>query len=154
MACVVFPALLSNSVMLVTGWKTPLKAAWFCQLVRGCSAVKLINMLQKITYNNRSCRDHRTNRKHRQFGKTQNSIEYGHSKYFSYLLSVCPWLIIYFFDCSCPLLECPKQILLGLPISTSHRLPSTDQNWRCYWTLISPKNGCQRPYYSHFRENF
>ena len=48
-----------------------------------CSAVKHIIMLQKITYNNRSWRDHITNRKHRQLENTQlhlhtmiHSIEY------------------------------------------------------------------------------
>ena len=49
--------------------------------------------------------------------------------------SVCPGLIIYFCNCCCPLLEGPKWICIGPRISTRHCLPSTDQNWQCYWSL-------------------
>ena len=72
-----------------------------------------------------------------------------------YLLSVCSGLNYYFCNCVYPLLEVedPKWTLLRATISTNHRLSSTDQNWRSYWSLTFPKKWCSRPNSNHFRED-
>ena len=59
-------------------------------------------------------------------------------------------IYIFFYNCSCPLLDGQTYYLLGVMIPMRHRLPSTDQHWRSYWSLTLSKSRCSRLNYSHF----